>query len=108
MPKIKLPKCGKNQRQGPVTYGFGFGGTAKQAQQAAKAMAQALAASIANQKLADFDCPKTCPNKSAEGIVNLRFKELVNVEIAPGWFLSVVSLTFDFIIVCTPEGQPQG
>jgi hypothetical protein len=104
MAKIKLPKCGKNQRQGPVTHGFGLGGTKRAAKQAACSMAQAFAAAIADKKLPDFVCPDTCPEKKAEGIVNLRFTERVNVNVAPGVFICVVSLTYDFIILCEAAG----
>jgi hypothetical protein len=104
MPKIKLPKCGKNQRQGPITHGFGLGGNPRAAKQAACAMAQAFAAAIADQKLPDFECPSRCPEKKAEGIVDLRFRVLANVQIAPGVWICVVSLTYDFIILCEGEG----
>ena len=103
MPTIKLPKCGKNQRQGGVTHGFGVAGTKRAAKQAACAMAQAVAAAIADAKFPDFECPEKCPEKRAEGIVNLRFRELVNVQVMPGVVICVVSLTFDFVIWCGSE-----
>lgn len=96
----KLLKCGKNQRQGPVTHGFGLAGTQRTAKQAACAMAQAFASAIADKELPNFTCPAACPQKKAEGIVNLRFRERVNVQVAPAVWICVVSLTFDFIILC--------
>jgi len=102
MPRIKLPKCGKNQRHGGVVYGFGMGGDKKSAKQAACAMAQAFASVIADKKLPDFECPDKCPAASVEGIVNKRFKEYVNQEVAPGVCICIVQLTFDFIIYCGP------
>jgi acyl-CoA hydrolase len=100
MPKVKLPKCGKIQRHGGITHGFGVGPTKRSAKQAAYSIAQTFASMIANQKLPDFVCPEDCPRVSAQGIVNKRFRERISQQVAPGVFICFVSLTFDFVIIC--------
>ena len=100
MPKIKLLKCGKNQCHGGVVHGFGVSGDKKSAKQAACSMAQAFAKVIADNKLPDFECPDRCPEVTAQGIVNLRFRDYVNQQVAPGVCICIVQLTFDFIIYC--------